>query len=51
MNKILEEIPEKKRARISTTELLLRLVKEYLTQNLSLHTAAKKGVPIVCPME
>jgi len=49
MNKILEEIPEKKRARISTTELLFEIGKRISDPESILATAAKKGVPIVCP--
>jgi deoxyhypusine synthase len=47
--KTLESIPEKKRERISTTELLFEIGKKISDPNSILATAAKKGVPIVSP--
>lgn len=49
INKILESIPEKKRERISTTELLHEIGKKISDPNSILATAAKKKVPIICP--
>ncbi|MFA5363758.1 MAG: deoxyhypusine synthase [Candidatus Bathyarchaeia archaeon] len=49
MNKVLEAIPEKKRSRISTTELLFEIGKTISDPESILATAAKKGVPIICP--
>jgi deoxyhypusine synthase len=47
--KNLESIPEKKRERISTTELLNELGKNITDPNSILATAAKKEVPIISP--
>lgn len=49
INKILESIPEKKRERISTTELLHEIGKKISDPDSILATAAKKKVPIICP--
>ena len=46
---ILESIPEKKRERISTTELLYEIGKKISDSNSILATAAKKGIPIISP--
>ncbi len=46
---ILESIPEKKRERISTTELLCEIGKKISDPNSILATAAKKGIPIISP--
>ena len=45
----LENIPEKKRERISTTELLFEIGKNISDPNSILATAAKKGVPVISP--
>ncbi|MCW4015976.1 MAG: deoxyhypusine synthase [Candidatus Bathyarchaeota archaeon] len=47
--KVLESIPEKKRERISTTDLLCEIGKNISDPNSILATAAKKGVPIISP--
>lgn len=47
--KTLENIPEKKRERISTTELLSEIGKKITDPNSILATAAKKQVPIISP--
>jgi deoxyhypusine synthase len=47
--KILESIPETKRERISTTELLFEIGKRISDPESILATAAKKGVPIISP--
>lgn len=47
--RILEKIPEKKRNRISTTDLLFEIGKSISDKNSILSTAAKKGVPIISP--
>ena len=47
--KILEKIPENKRERISTTALLFEIGKNISDPDSILATAAKKGVPIICP--
>ena len=49
MYKTLESIPEKKRERISTTELLFEIGKRLPDPESILATAAKKGVPIISP--
>jgi len=49
MYKILEKIPEEKRERISTTELLFEIGKQIQDPESILATAAKKGVPIISP--
>lgn len=49
MYKILESIPEEKRACISTTELLYEIGKRISDPESILATAAKKGVSIVSP--
>jgi deoxyhypusine synthase len=49
MCEILDSIPEKKRERISTTELLCEIGKRISDPNSILATAAKKGVPIISP--
>ena len=49
INKTLENIPEIKRERISTTDLLFELGKRIDDPNSILATAAKKGVPIISP--
>ena len=49
MYKTLENIPEKKRKRISTTELLFEIGKRLPDSESILATAAKKGVPIISP--
>jgi deoxyhypusine synthase len=49
MHKTLENIPEKKRERTSTTELLFEIGKRISDPDSILATAAKKGVPIICP--
>lgn len=47
--KTLKSIPEEKRERISTTELLFEIGKRISDPESILATAAKKGVPIVSP--
>jgi len=47
--KTLESIPEEKRERISTTELLFEIGKRLPDSDSILATAAKKGVPIISP--
>jgi len=47
--KTLESIPEEKRERISTTELLFEIGKRLPDPESILATAAKKGVPIISP--
>ena len=49
MYEILENIPEKKRERISTTELLFEIGKNISDPDSILATATKKKVPIICP--
>jgi len=49
MYKTLENIPEEKRKRISTTELLFEIGKRLPDSESILATAAKKGVPIISP--
>jgi len=49
MYKILEEIPEEKRRRISVAELLCEVGKRIEEPESILAVAAKKDVPIVCP--
>ncbi len=49
INKTLESIPEEKRERISTTELLFEIGKRISDPESILATAAKKGVPIISP--
>ena len=49
MYKTLESIPEEKRERISTTELLFEIGKRLPDPDSILATAAKKGVPIISP--
>jgi deoxyhypusine synthase len=49
MYKTLESIPETKRERISTTELLFEIGKRLPDPDSILATAAKKGVPIISP--
>jgi len=49
MYKILENIPEEKRERISTAELLFEVGKQIQDPESILATAAKKGVPIISP--
>ncbi len=47
--KTLESIPENKRVKISTTELLFEIGKKISDPNSILATAAKKHVPIISP--
>lgn len=49
MYKILENIPEEKRERISTTELLFEIGKQIQDPESILAIAAKKGVPVISP--
>jgi deoxyhypusine synthase len=49
MSETLENIPESKRERISTTELLFEIGKRISDPESILATAAKKGVPIISP--
>jgi deoxyhypusine synthase len=49
IHKTLERIPEEKRERISTTELLFEIGKSISDPNSILATAAKKEVPIISP--
>jgi deoxyhypusine synthase len=49
MSKTLESIPEEKRERISTTELLFEIGKKISDPESILATAAKKEVPIISP--
>ncbi len=49
MYKILENIPEEKRERISTAELLFEVGKQIRDPESILATAAKKGVPVISP--
>ena len=49
MYKILEEIPEEKRRRISVAELLCEVGKRIEDPKSILAVAARKNVPIVCP--
>jgi len=49
MSETLESIPESKRERISTTELLFEIGKRISDPESILATAAKKGVPIISP--
>jgi len=49
IHETLEKIPEQKRERISTTELLFEIGKNISDPNSILATAAKKGVPIISP--
>jgi len=47
--KILENIPEEKRERISTTELLFEIGKQIQDPESILATAARKNVPVISP--
>ncbi|MDH5447491.1 MAG: deoxyhypusine synthase [Candidatus Bathyarchaeota archaeon] len=47
--RILEEIPEQKRQRISPSELLLEIGKRIDDEDSILATAARKNVPVICP--
>jgi len=49
MYKILEEIPEEKRRRISVAELLYEIGKQIEDSESILGVAARKKVPIICP--
>jgi len=49
MYKILEEIPEEKRRRISVAELLWEIGKRIEDSESILAVAAKRNVPIICP--
>jgi len=49
MYKILEEIPEEKRRRISVAELLYEIGKRIKDLGSILAVAARKSVPIICP--
>jgi deoxyhypusine synthase len=49
INKILENMPEQKREKISTTELLYEIGKRISDPDSILATAAKKKVPIISP--
>ncbi|RLI30166.1 deoxyhypusine synthase [Candidatus Bathyarchaeota archaeon] len=49
LHKTVEEIPEEKRRRISSAELLFEIGKRIEDENSILSNAAKKNVPIVCP--
>lgn len=49
MYKILENIPEEKRKRMSIAELLFEIGKQIQDPESILATAAKKGVPIISP--
>jgi len=49
MYKILENMPEEKRERISPSELLFEIGKQIQDPESILATAAKKGVPIISP--
>ena len=49
VTKVLESIPEQKRERISTTELLHEIGKRITDPDSILATAAKKKVPIISP--
>jgi len=49
MYKILENIPEEKRKRMSTAALLFEIGKQIQDPESILATAAKKGVPIISP--
>jgi len=49
MYKILENIPEEKRERMSTAELFFELGKQIQDPESILATAAEKGVPIISP--
>ncbi len=47
--RLLEEMPEQKRQRISPSDLLLEIGKRIKDKNSILAAAAKKNVPIICP--
>ncbi|MFQ6080141.1 MAG: deoxyhypusine synthase [Candidatus Bathyarchaeia archaeon] len=49
MYKVLEDIPEEKRECISVAELLSEMGKQIPDPRSILATAARKGVPIICP--
>jgi len=49
IHKTLEDIPEKKRTRISTAELLFEIGKRISDSESILATAARKSVPIISP--
>ena len=49
IHETLENIPEQKRERISTTKLLFEIGKNISDPNSILATATKKGVPIISP--
>lgn len=49
LNKVLLEIPEEKRQRIATNELLHEIGKRIEDSNSILANATKKNIPIICP--
>ena len=49
LHRVLDEIPEQKRQRISPSDLLLEIGKRIGDKNSILATAARKNVPIICP--
>jgi deoxyhypusine synthase len=49
LHRVLEEIPEEKRQRISPSSLLFEIGKQIHDEKSILATAAKKNVPIICP--
>jgi len=49
MHKVLEGIPEEKRQRMSVAELLFEMGKQIPDPESILATAARKGVPVICP--
>ncbi len=49
MYKVLKSIPEKKRHRMSVTELLFEMGKQISDSESILAVAAKKNIPLICP--
>jgi deoxyhypusine synthase len=47
--RVLEEVPQQKRQRISPSDLLLEIGKRIDDEGSILAAAAKRGVPIICP--
>lgn len=47
--RILEEIPEQRRKAITPSELLMEIGKRIIDKSSILATAARRGVPIICP--
>lgn len=49
LHRVLDEIPEEKRRRISPSNLFLEIGKQIRDENSILAAAAKRNVPVICP--